>query len=373
MEHQTRILTLGIAASLVAVLSFGATSVSAHCDGMDGPVVKAAQKALETNNVNLVLIWIPKESEAEITKAFAKTVAVRKLGGEARELADTWLFETLVRIHRAGEGEPYTGLKPAGRDLGPAIPAADKAVETGNIEPVLKLFKETEHKGLRERFAEVVTKQKYDKDNVEAGREFVHAYVIFIHHVDGLYQAANPSGPGGCEHGATPAAPASEQAHDHSAGAPSPSGGTAKFRVPQSLKLEHEELHAELVKATKAGGKIGEAATAVANVLHPHFVKEEDFALPPLGLLSAVAKGKITPEMREVLGLTDKLKAELPEMLAEHKAIVAALAKLKTAALEEQNDEVAHFAEKLTLHAQTEEEVMYPAAILIGEYLKARQ
>jgi hypothetical protein len=94
-------------------------------------VVQAAQKALETGNVHLVLIWVQKPDEAEITEAFQKALAVRKLNAEAKELADRYFFETLVRIHRAGEGAPYTGLKPAGRDLGPAIPAADKASREG--------------------------------------------------------------------------------------------------------------------------------------------------------------------------------------------------------------------------------------------------
>ena len=93
-------------------------------------------------NVNLVLIWVPKDNEAEIKRAFEKTVAVRKLNPEARELIDMYFFETLVRIHRAAEGAPYTGLKPAGRDLGPAIPAADKALETGNVDPIVKLLLE---------------------------------------------------------------------------------------------------------------------------------------------------------------------------------------------------------------------------------------
>jgi hypothetical protein len=144
------------------------------------------------------------------------------------------------------------------------------------------------------------------------------------------------------------------------------------FQIPKSLKLEHEELHAELVKATKAGGKTGEAAKAVAEVLHSHFVKEEEFALPPIGLLSLLAHGKIDKEMQSVLPMTDRLKAELPEMLREHAAVVAALEKLIVAAKNENLPEHARFAEKLILHAQTEEEVLYPAAILVGEYLKTK-
>ncbi len=146
----------------------------------------------------------------------------------------------------------------------------------------------------------------------------------------------------------------------------------ATFQIPAPLKKEHEELHAELVKATQAGGKIGEAAKTVANALHPHFVKEEEYALPPLGLLAAVAKGDNHPADASVLTMTDKLKAELPTMLAEHKGIVTALENLKSAARAEGNQDVIHFAEKLTLHAQTEEEVLYPAAILVGEHLKMK-
>ncbi|TLD42579.1 MAG: hypothetical protein JETT_1135 [Candidatus Jettenia ecosi] len=145
-----------------------------------------------------------------------------------------------------------------------------------------------------------------------------------------------------------------------------------KFHIPQPLKVEHEELHEELVKATKAGGKTGDAAKAVADLLHPHFIKEEEFALPPLGLLSHITKGKVTAEIEGVLTMTDKLKAELPRMLQEHKAIVDSLQNLINAAKGEKKTEYVHFAEKLILHAQTEEEVLYPTSLLIGEYLKLK-
>ncbi len=143
------------------------------------------------------------------------------------------------------------------------------------------------------------------------------------------------------------------------------------FQIPPTLKAEHEELHGELARATKAGGRTGEAAKAVAKVMHPHFVKEEEYALPPLGLLSALAKGKVEAGMVEVLKMTDKLEAELPNMLAEHKEIVTALQRLVEAAKAEDKLEYAHFAEKLMAHARTEEEVSYPTALLIGRYLKA--
>jgi len=353
---------------------------------MDGPVVKAAQTALAAGDVNLVLIWVQKKDEAEIRKAFDQTRAVRKLNADAKQLADTWFFETLVRVHRAGEGFPYTGLQPAGRDLGPAIPAADQALETGSSDDVLKLLPEATRDGVREHFAKVMAKKKFNKDDVDAGREFVEAYVEFVHYVEGQYEASG-QGAAACGHGAAHTQPM-QAAHEHAAAAQAPgSGGAghghlsdtpakagerAVVQIPAPLKAEHEELHAELVKATQAGGKVGEAARGVAEVLHPHFVKEEEYALPPLGLLSAAAKGEIAPEMRRVLAMTDKLKAELPQMLAEHKAIVAALESLKTAATVERNDDVARLAEKLALHAQTEEQVMYPAAIVVGEYIKMR-
>jgi hypothetical protein len=147
---------------------------------------------------------------------------------------------------------------------------------------------------------------------------------------------------------------------------------TMQFEIPPPLKEEHAELHAELVRATQAGGKVGDAAKAVAQVLHPHFVKEEEFALPPLGLLPHLAQGSVTPEMRNILPLTDRLKADLPQMLQEHKAIVGALKHLIEAARSERKPEFTHFAEKLMLHAQTEEQVTYPTAILIGEYVKLK-
>ena len=143
-------------------------------------------------------------------------------------------------------------------------------------------------------------------------------------------------------------------------------------KIPKTLVDEHEELHAELVKLTKARGKVGEAARSVATLLHPHFAKEEEFALPPLGLLAAVAEGRATPEMREIVALTDKLRAELPQMLAEHKAVVGALRRLAAAAKREKNPGAARFADALKRHALSEEQILYPAAILLGEYIKTR-
>lgn len=142
------------------------------------------------------------------------------------------------------------------------------------------------------------------------------------------------------------------------------------LRNPESMRLEHERLHEELFAATQVTGEIGEAAQGVAEALHMHFEKEEEFALPPLGLLPGLAKGEFGPELRQVLPLTERLKADLPEMLEEHKTVVAALDKLIAAAEKAGEPRWLRFSENLKLHAQNEEEVSYPTAILIGEYIK---
>jgi len=187
-------------AILAALVFLGAHQAFAHCDGLDGPVVKAAQKALETGNVNLVLIWVRKNDEGEVKNAFQKTLAVRKLSPQAKELSDMYFFETLVRVHRAAEGEPYTGLKPAGRDLGPAIPTADKALESGKVEPLLKLLTESMQTEIREKFKQVVAKKKYRPDDVEAGRAYVEAYVPLVRYVEQIYEAVKSSSGGHLHH-----------------------------------------------------------------------------------------------------------------------------------------------------------------------------
>jgi hypothetical protein len=174
----------------VGFFAFTPARALAHCDGLDGPVVKAAQRALETRNPALVLIWVQEQDEPEIRSAFEQTLAVRALSSQARELADRFFFETLVRVHRAGEGAPFTGLKPAGRDLGPAIPAADAAVRAGSVEPVHQLLAAAIQQRLRHQFGEVMATQTFAPDDVAAGRKYVTAYVEFIHFVERLYDSA---------------------------------------------------------------------------------------------------------------------------------------------------------------------------------------
>ena len=177
--------------SLIVILvgsSLFAGNVLAHCDTMAGPVVKAAREALRTQNVNLVLIWVQKKDEAEVKEKFRQTLAVRKLNSQARKLADNYFYETIVRVHRAGESEPYTGLKPFSTDLGPVIPLADKSLTAGSADELLKLFPADARADIQARFQEALRQQRFDVNDVEAGRAYVKAYITFMHHVEELYE-----------------------------------------------------------------------------------------------------------------------------------------------------------------------------------------
>lgn len=188
-----------IAAVALALCLLHPVAARAHCDTLDGPVVVAARQALETGKVNPVLAWVRPQDEKEIRAAFARARAVRQPGGEARELADTWFFETLVRVHRDGEGAPFTGLQPAGLDLGPAVPAADRALATGSPETVEKLLVAAVRAGLHERF-EAVKARELPGDDVAAGRAWVAAYVPFVHWVEGVFEAAQAGAWSHAEH-----------------------------------------------------------------------------------------------------------------------------------------------------------------------------
>ncbi len=188
--------SVGKAAVLVLVLAALVAlpvRLFAHCDTLDGPVIAAARKALDTGNVNLVLIWVQPKDEAAVREAFQKTRAIRRLGPAAKELVDMYFFETLVRLHRAGEGAAYTGLKPAGLDLGPAVPAADRAVATGSVEELVDFLKEAVEHQTRARFKELRERRNFGVDEVQAGREYIASYVEFVHFVERIYESA--SGP----------------------------------------------------------------------------------------------------------------------------------------------------------------------------------
>lgn len=144
------------------------------------------------------------------------------------------------------------------------------------------------------------------------------------------------------------------------------------IQIPQALQVEHRAIHEALARATQAPGAIGIAARELAHVLHAHFEREEEIALPPLGLLAALARGELTPEMRAVLPMTDALAVELPRMLEEHRAVHAATHRLGDAARKAGDTAVMELAEALTLHAESEEQVFYPAALLVGQVVRGR-
>lgn len=174
-------------------------AASAHCDSVDGPVATAAVKALETKNVKLIVPYAPAEAEAEITAAFEQALIVRAKSPEAKALADRCFMETAVRLHRAGEGAAYTGLKPAGRDFGPAIPAAEKALESGKVEPLLKLLSHHAEHGITEHFEHArhkmeASREPASKAGVAAARNRVSAELEFIGYVEGIFQSTKGGG-----------------------------------------------------------------------------------------------------------------------------------------------------------------------------------
>lgn len=186
---------LVLTTAVVSVLLFLPKAASAHCDTVDGPVVTAAKVALRTGDVTPVLKWVKPQDEAEIRRSFVRTLKVRALDPEAQELADTYFFETLVRVHRAGEGEPYTGLKPAGAAVEPGITLADKALETGSADALINQVTTEAADHIRKRFAAVQAASKNAEHSAEAGRSYVASYVEFIHYVERLHQAMGGQDP----------------------------------------------------------------------------------------------------------------------------------------------------------------------------------
>ena len=192
---------------ITAVLGviLAAHPVLAHCDTADGPVVAAAKVALAKGDVTPVLKWVKPEAESEIKAAFARVLAVRGKGPEAQALADQYFFENLVRIHRAGEGAPYTGILPAGTPIEPAIAMADQALDSGNADQLVKGITHHVEEGIRERFARAAAAKKQADASVAAGREFVEAYVEFTHyverlHLDAITSASHHAGAPATEH-----------------------------------------------------------------------------------------------------------------------------------------------------------------------------
>jgi hypothetical protein len=175
-----------------------------HCDTMDGPVVTAARKALDANDVTIALAYVPEGAEAEVRAAFDKVQKARKAAPEAREVADLYFFETVVRVHRAGEGAAYTGLKPAGLDEGPVIPIAEKAIETGSPEALIGMLAETLREQIEKRFAHMMELRDHAPDDVARARAYVEAMLglqVYSHKLHGAMKAGPHEGAHGHHHG----------------------------------------------------------------------------------------------------------------------------------------------------------------------------
>ena len=179
---------------LASLLLLFSAAAAAHCDSLDGPVIRDAIAALEKRDAAPVLKWVKSEHEAEVRDAFARAIAVRGLTTQARQLADRYFFETLVRIHRAGEGEPFTGLKPAG-SIEPGIDAADKALEKGSGAALATQLAQAVHEGVRSRFDATLALRKHANDSVDAGRKYVEAYVDYVHFVENVHRLAEHGAP----------------------------------------------------------------------------------------------------------------------------------------------------------------------------------
>jgi hypothetical protein len=185
--------TLVLFVALVTLLALPAPAY-AHCDTMDGPVVLSAQEALETGELEPLLIWVRPQDEAEVRHAYEHVQKVRGLGGDAAALADRYFFETVVRVHREGEGAPYTGLKPAGTDLGQGVPATDRSLETGSSEELRHLLHRMVDARLNGLYNDALGKRAFERNDVAAGRAYVDAYVQLMHFVEELEAIAGGRG-----------------------------------------------------------------------------------------------------------------------------------------------------------------------------------
>lgn len=170
---------------LFSVFFFSSHLTMAHCDSYDGPVVKDAVKALEENNVGLVLKWVEEEYEVEIERIFEKTYTLRGGDKEIYSIVEKYFLETLVRLHRAGEGEPYTGLKPAG-SASQIVKMADHSIEAASVDDLITKFSGHIESVIREKFEKVNELSKVRNESLEKGRAYVSAYVDYTHTLEGM-------------------------------------------------------------------------------------------------------------------------------------------------------------------------------------------
>jgi hypothetical protein len=185
-QKNTRGFRFGLVPLFILSMLILSTNVTfAHCDTMDGPLIADARKAMGQNNVNYVLKWVSAANESEIRDAFNLVMKVKGLSPEAKELSEKYFFDTLVRIHRAGEGEPFTGVKPAGTPIDDKVLAADKSIEIGNLSPLKNMVSKDILQELTKRFNKVMSLKNFDVNNVAAGREYIEAYVQFFKFAEG--------------------------------------------------------------------------------------------------------------------------------------------------------------------------------------------
>jgi hypothetical protein len=206
-----RMVMSGILAAGISVLLAG--SVLAHCDTTSGPIIPEARAALNSGDVTPVLKWVKKENEAEIGAAFAKAVAVRAKGPEARELADQYFLETLIRLHRAGEDAPYSGIKD--EPVAPIVALADKSLADGSADEMVKRMSDHMAKGVKEKFNKAFEARKLKDKSVEAGREYVEAYVAYTHYIEGIHAAIKSAGGHHHAGAAASSAPAATEHKEH--------------------------------------------------------------------------------------------------------------------------------------------------------------
>ncbi len=176
---------------ILSLLILSTNVTFAHCDTMDGPVIKDAKIAIEKNNINYILKWIQPQDENELKNAFLLAMKVRILNSDAMILADAYLFETLVRLHRSGEGVPFTGVKPSGTPINEKILAADKSLELGNLSSFKGLVPDELIPELEKRFNKVMSLKDYDENNIMAGRAYIESYVQFFKFAEGEEESHN--------------------------------------------------------------------------------------------------------------------------------------------------------------------------------------
>jgi hypothetical protein len=185
-RKNTRGLRYGLVPLFILSMLILSTNITfAHCDTLDGPLIADARKSMGQNNVNYVLKWVSAANESGIRDAFNLVMKVKGLSPEAKELSEKYFFDTLVRIHRAGEGEPFTGVKPSGTPIDDKVLAADKSIEIGNLSPLKNMVSKDILQELTKRFNKVMSLKNFDVNNVAAGREYIEAYVQFFKFAEG--------------------------------------------------------------------------------------------------------------------------------------------------------------------------------------------